>query len=130
MTRRYAMAQATAVALAMLGAGFAGGAVRHPSPVTAAPGSARATLPVLPLVQRFKVGKTCNDIAVLPRSHVLVIAQSAGGRAVVVDEGTGRQLARRKDAQARFPDQQLLVVLDDRPQGLRRRREGGRRRPA
>src|SRR5919197_4796967 len=93
MTRRYAMAQVTAVALAMLAAGSAGGVLRHPGSVAAAPGSARSVLPVLPLVQRFQVGKTCNDIAVLPRSHVLVVAQSAGGRAVVLDEGTGRQLA-------------------------------------
>ena len=93
MTRRYAMAQVTAVALAMLAAGSAGGVLRHPSPVAAAPGRARAALPVLPLVHRFMVGKTCNDIAVMPRSHVLVMAQSAGGRAVALDEGTGRQLA-------------------------------------
>jgi len=87
------MAQAAAVTLVTLVAGFAGEVLRHPDPAAAAPAGARAMLPVLPLVQRFKVGQTCNDIAVLPRSHVLVIAQSAGGRAVVVDEGTGRQLA-------------------------------------
>src|SRR5919197_3707685 len=93
MTRRYAMAQVTAVALAMLAAGSAGGVLRHPSPVAAAPAGPRAACPGLPLVHRFMVGKTCNDIAVMPRSHVLVMAQSAGGRAVALDEGTGRQLA-------------------------------------
>src|SRR5207249_8011029 len=37
---------------------------------------------------------TSDDIAVIPRPGVLVIAQSAGGRAIALDEQAGRQLAR------------------------------------
>src|SRR5438874_12056118 len=93
MTLRHTMAQALAVALATLVAGFGGGVLPPPASIAAAPAGARSVLPVLPLVRRFAVGKTSDDIALVPRSNALVIAQSAGGRAVVVEERTGRQLA-------------------------------------
>lgn len=89
MTHTNRLAPITALALVVGLAASTGAALPPAHSAIAAQGASI----ILPLVHRFTVGATCNDIAILAHSHVLVIAQSASGRALALDSETGRQLA-------------------------------------
>ena len=55
--------------------------------------SATSVTMTLPLLHRFAVGLPTDDVAVLPLSRTVLLAQEAGKRALVLDEGTGHMLA-------------------------------------
>jgi YVTN family beta-propeller protein len=66
-------------------------AVVPPAPAVAQRQEAAQT--VLTPLRRYSVGFASDDAVLLPREHVLVIAQEAGKRAVVLDSMTGKVLA-------------------------------------
>ena len=77
--------------IVMLVGALAGGPA--PALVGMARGADAGASPVamtLPLVHRFALGLPTDDVAVLPLSRTLLLAQEAGKRALALDEGTGR----------------------------------------